>query len=89
MLPDTEYEEAVIEVRQGDVLLLQTDGVTEAQDHGRQFYGEERLQRVLRSLDVSALTSRQIHEALLADVRDFVGSAAQHDDMTVVVVKIL
>jgi sigma-B regulation protein RsbU (phosphoserine phosphatase) len=89
MVPETDYKQAVFTVGRGDVLLLQTDGLTEAQDHGRDFYGEERLIRVLRSLDMKSLTSRQIRDALLGDVRRFVGSAAQHDDMTVVVVKIL
>jgi len=89
MVLDTNYQETVVEVVQGDVLLLQTDGVIEAQDHGRHFYGEERLHRVLRSLDMKTLTSNQIRDALLEDVRHFVGSAPQHDDMTVVVVKIL
>jgi serine phosphatase RsbU (regulator of sigma subunit) len=89
MVLDTDYREAVIVVNRGDVILLQTDGVIEAQDHGRQFYGEERLHRVLQSLDTERLSSRRIREALLEDVRQFVGSAPQHDDMTVVVVKIL
>jgi sigma-B regulation protein RsbU (phosphoserine phosphatase) len=89
MVLDTEYREATVEVRRGDVLLLQTDGVIEAQNHGRQFYGEERLHHVLRSIDIVGMTSRQIRDALLDDVRQFVGSAPQHDDMAVVVVKIV
>jgi ligand-binding sensor domain-containing protein/serine phosphatase RsbU (regulator of sigma subunit) len=89
MVPETDYMQADFVVSPGDVLLLQTDGLTEAQNHGREFYGEERLHSMLRSLDMKILTSRQIRDALLEDVRRFVGSASQHDDMTVVVVKIL
>ena len=69
-------------------LLLQTDGLIEAQNQAREFYGEERVQRLLHSLDVGRMTARQIRDALLADVQHFAGSAHQHDDMTVVVVKI-
>ncbi len=89
MVLDADYQEAVAAVGSGDVLLLQTDGVIEAQDHERNFYGEERLSRVLRSLDMKTLTSRQIRDALLEDVGRFTGSSSQHDDITVVVVKIL
>jgi serine phosphatase RsbU (regulator of sigma subunit) len=82
------YQEAVVVMKRGDVLLLQTDGLIEAQNQAREFYGEERVQRLLHSLDVGRMTARQIRDALLADVQHFAGSAHQHDDMTVVVVKI-
>jgi ligand-binding sensor domain-containing protein/serine phosphatase RsbU (regulator of sigma subunit) len=88
MVLNADYQEAAFSVHPGDVLLLQTDGIIEAQDHGRQFYGEERVHQVLLSLDPGKLTSRQIRDALLDDVRRFVGPTSQHDDMTVVVVTI-
>jgi serine phosphatase RsbU (regulator of sigma subunit) len=89
MLAETEYREEAVAVNQGDVLLLQTDGLLEAQDHNRNLYGEERLYAALRSLDTGRLSSREIRDALLADVRRFVGAAHQYDDMAVVVVKIV
>jgi ligand-binding sensor domain-containing protein/serine phosphatase RsbU (regulator of sigma subunit) len=88
MLLDTEYGEAVVRVNRGDILLLQTDGILEAQDHERHFFGEERLHRLLRSLKTETMTSRQIRDAILDAVRQFVGAAHQHDDMAFVVVKI-
>jgi ligand-binding sensor domain-containing protein/serine phosphatase RsbU (regulator of sigma subunit) len=88
MVLDTDYREAVVRVNRGDVLLLQTDGVLEAQDHERRFYGEERLHRILRSLTMGTMTSRQIRDAILEDVRQFVGAAHQHDDLALIVVKI-
>jgi sigma-B regulation protein RsbU (phosphoserine phosphatase) len=88
MVLNPDYQEAVFRVASGDVLLLQTDGIVEAQNQAKEFYGEERVQSLLRSLTVESLTSREIRDALLADVHRFVGAASQHDDMTVVVVKI-
>ena len=88
MVLKADYQEAVVQVNRGDVLLLQTDGIIEAQNQGREFYGEERVHRLLQSLDTGILTSRQIRDALVDDVRNYVGAAPQHDDMTVVVVKI-
>jgi ligand-binding sensor domain-containing protein len=88
MVLNADYQEAVIGIKRGDVLLLQTDGLIEAQNQARRFYSEERVQNLLQSLEVRSMTSRQIRDALLGDVRRFVGTAPQHDDMTVVVVKI-
>jgi sigma-B regulation protein RsbU (phosphoserine phosphatase) len=89
MVPDPDYRETTVTVSPGDILVLQTDGLVEAQDHGKRLYGEERLFTILRAANIQALTSRQIIGALLDDVRKFTGTAPQHDDMTVVVVRIL
>jgi ligand-binding sensor domain-containing protein/serine phosphatase RsbU (regulator of sigma subunit) len=86
---DHEYGERRIATRPGDVFLLQTDGVLEAQNHVREFYGEHRLQDLLRGLETSSLTSHEIRDAILAGVQQFIGKAPQFDDMTVVVLKVL
>jgi sigma-B regulation protein RsbU (phosphoserine phosphatase) len=87
MVLEPGYRECIIRVTPGDVLLLQTDGLIEAQNQRREFYGEERVRNVLKSLATGSMRSCQIRDAILEDVRRFVGSAQQQDDMTVVVVK--
>jgi len=89
MLRDHEYHERTVGLKSGDVLILQTDGIPEAQDHTRHFYEEERLQLLLDSLDTTMLSARVIRDAIIRDVQDFSGTAPQHDDMTVIVAKVL
>jgi serine phosphatase RsbU (regulator of sigma subunit) len=70
----------------GDVIVLYTDGITEAMDRSGELFGDAALARVLssqRDLDAAG-----IRERVLREVRAFVGDAEQHDDMTMVVLKI-
>ena len=51
-----------------------------------EMFGEERLREIVEAGD--ALTSEEIKERIIEGVRGFVGAAAPHDDMTMVVVKV-
>ncbi len=69
----------------GDVLVLYTDGVVESRSPEGEEYGYERLLGALREHrheDADAL-----HDALLGDLRTFIGRDAYDDDMTLVVLK--
>ncbi|MEO1272790.1 MAG: SpoIIE family protein phosphatase, partial [Myxococcota bacterium] len=74
-----------IELITGDVVVLYTDGVTEAENAGGQLYGIERLCEVL--LHNRHRKAAQIKEAIVASVLAFVGESPIHDDITVVVIK--
>jgi len=78
------YKERQTEIAAGDVLVLYTDGVTEAMSSTGDFFGEDRLREVIRARrgDPAALILRAIWDA----VRSFRGGE-HHDDLTVVVVK--
>lgn len=77
------YEEQRVELRAGDVLVLYTDGVTEAMNPEREEFGEERLaEAVKRARDRGAAG---LLERLVGAVREFVREAPAHDDLTVVV----
>ena len=89
MIRDTAYEEKGIPLESGDVWVFYTDGVSEAQNHAKELYGEATLQNQLQKIDTAALSAQQIKEEILTHVRRFVGGAPQHDDMTVVVVKVI
>ena len=89
MLRESEYHERTVHLSSGDVIVLQTDGILEAQDRARNLYGEERLLRLLETLDVAAASAREVRDAIFEDVQRFAASAPQHDDMTVVVIKVL
>lgn len=80
-------EEHQMAVQPGDVAVLFTDGVTEAMNEQDDLFGEARLARLLED-DEAADSSDALHERILRDVDAFVGSAAQHDDMTMVLLRI-
>ncbi len=69
----------------GDVLLLSTDGVTEAVNSSGEIYGQERLLEEVRGQ--SHLPARDIVAHLIGSARNTTGGRSQADDMTVVVIK--
>ncbi|MFP8489251.1 PP2C family protein-serine/threonine phosphatase [Gracilimonas sp. Q87] len=78
-------EEAELKLKEGDVLILYTDGITEMLDAGGRFYGEERLKELVKNIRKSS--SEQIMKSIVSDVNEFKGLAKQHDDMTLVIIK--
>lgn len=84
----TKYQERTVALHSGDILILLTDGLTEAMNSSRELYGSERLAEFVCTLAVVNLSARQIADAINNDIRTFVGGAPQHDDMTMVVVKV-
>jgi sigma-B regulation protein RsbU (phosphoserine phosphatase) len=70
----------------GDILVLYTDGVTEAFDPARCMFGEERLQEVVRAHTQHSATD--LVEAIVAAVHDHAGAAPQSDDITLLVLRI-
>ncbi|HVS53280.1 MAG TPA: GAF domain-containing SpoIIE family protein phosphatase [Opitutaceae bacterium] len=89
MVPDAVFAEAIVDhvepFATGDLLVLYTDGVTEAPDEeGREFSGA-RLADVVRMLHPRSV--REVNEGILESVRRFTGEQAQRDDFTLVTVK--
>ncbi len=76
--PDTQYAEFRQPLLPGDVLIAFTDGITEAQNAQRDFYGFQRLEARIRSApgDPHALG-----QTILEDVQQFVRDHRQFDDM--------
>jgi serine phosphatase RsbU (regulator of sigma subunit) len=86
LMPEAPYSEGEVAVGPGDVLLLYTDGVTEAFNGREELFGEERLDAVARGLGDAA--PDQCIERILAAVQGFSEGAPQSDDITLVVVRI-
>ena len=72
VLPKWEYENAKIEFRAGDRLLLVTDGITEASGADEVEFGEEKLAEA--ALQVSKRTAAEMCDALLSEVSAFCAS---------------
>jgi len=79
-------EEAELRLAAGDLFLFFTDGLSEAMNERSELFGEGRLRSILEQSDT--LGSEEIKERILDEIRGFVGGAAQHDDMTLVVLKV-
>lgn len=73
----------VVHIEAGDCLALYTDGISEAQNAAEEFYGLERLEAALKKY--RGKTSKEVRDAVLDDVRTWVGGAAQGDDITLMV----
>ena len=68
-----------------DIVLLYTDGIPEAENHIKQYYGLERLAQVISAAHEKSVD--QIREIVITDVREFIGSHKVYDDITFVVMK--
>ena len=85
-------EEAEVPLEKGDVFLFFTDGLSEAMNTSAELFGERRLRDVVEAAESvgtpAGEDTNDMKERILAAVRDFVGEAAQHDDMTMVILKV-
>jgi serine phosphatase RsbU (regulator of sigma subunit) len=86
MFPETEYEEATVELGPGDVLLAFTDGLPEAHNPENEELGEERLQKLLR--ESAHLPADEISARISAEVKAWIFDAEQYDDLTFIVMKV-
>ncbi|MBF0564345.1 MAG: SpoIIE family protein phosphatase [Nitrospirae bacterium] len=86
-LENIELEEVSMKIESGDILVLYTDGATDAINKDREFFGMDRLREVI--LRYSNGSSRELAEAIKGAVLQFAGDQPQFDDITLMVVKIL
>lgn len=82
---DAVYERKTTFLNPGDTIMLYTDGIVEAMNPEGVQYEEERLQHVLKTNANSP--AKVILKEIRADMDHFVGSARQHDDQTLIVMK--
>lgn len=80
-------EEVVVPLHSGDIYLLYTDGYPETMTRKREEYGEERLAAAFSAFPGGSAEELLSH--VYRDTRRFAGRAEQHDDMTMVVVRVL
>lgn len=87
IMPNVEYGQDFIILDKGDMGVLYTDGITEAMNEAHDLFGMDRLQNAIYKNHES--TTKEIADAVLADVNEFVGTAPQHDDETMIIFKVL
>ncbi len=84
-LEDYSYSESTTQMNPGDVLILYSDGITEAFNEDDQQYGEERLIETVK--DNINEPARTLTVRIVSSVREFAGTREQSDDITLMVIK--
>jgi len=79
-------QEETLPLRPGDLYLFFTDGISEAMNAGEECFGETRLGRLIEAH--AGLPSDELRERVLQEIAGFVGDTPQHDDMTLILLKI-
>jgi len=86
MLDNFTYEEETVQLEPGNLLLLYTDGITEATNEMGEMFEEERLLKLFE--DNQGISAQKLSQKIVDSVLSFRGTLPQSDDITLVVVKI-
>lgn len=86
LLGPAQYQQASITLERGDTVVLFTDGVSEAMNAADEEFDEERLIAAVRS--GAGLKAADLIDHIMRVCDEFVAGAPQHDDMTLVVVRV-
>jgi phosphoserine phosphatase RsbU/P len=79
-------EEQTIELQPGDLYVFFTDGISEAMNGDDDCFGEGRLGHLVENH--ANLPSEELRERVLREVTAFVDGAPQHDDMTMILLRV-
>ncbi len=84
IMPEASFTEQAVDLEMGDVLIVYSDGVSEAQNEEGDFFGDERLFALATG---RGATSRDIGMRILESVAGFIGHAPQSDDISLMVLR--
>jgi sigma-B regulation protein RsbU (phosphoserine phosphatase) len=85
LFPKRTFEQASFQLQAGDVMVLYSDGVSEANDLDQNEFGMDRLVASIRA--TRGEPAAAIIDRIIADIDAFAGAAPQFDDITLMVVK--
>jgi len=86
LFEDCKYDQETIQLRSGDLIVAYTDGVTEATNWNAEEFSEARLRRVVAGS--AHLPAEQLSEIIIRSVREWRANQEQHDDLTLVIMKV-
>jgi sigma-B regulation protein RsbU (phosphoserine phosphatase) len=81
------YEELLVNLEPGDLVLLMSDGIVEAMNAQRELYGFSRLEAVLENCDTT-MNAQTILNCIFDSAFNFMDGASPQDDMTLVVIRV-
>ena len=84
-LKDAMVTDETITLKNGECIMLYTDGITEARNDKGEFYGEKRFLDLLNARDYTCLV--ETHHALKDDIEKFINGEDQSDDTTIITLK--
>jgi sigma-B regulation protein RsbU (phosphoserine phosphatase) len=84
-MPSVIYEEDTIPFNSGDLLVIFSDGITEAMNNTEEEFGEQRLIDVI--LQNKNEPAKDLIEIIIKKVQEFSGIQSQMDDITLVIIK--
>jgi len=87
LLPGTQYDESVLDLMPGDVVVFASDGILESENASEEEFGLQRLSAVLSAIAPQD-SARAITERILAETDDHGAGTAAHDDRTLVVLRV-
>lgn len=87
LMDECEYSQSCLTLQPGDILVAFTDGISEAMNHDEEEWSEDRLIDCLTRC--GEMPAAALVERLMAAADEFAGGAPQHDDMTVLILKVL
>ncbi|MFQ5616206.1 MAG: PP2C family protein-serine/threonine phosphatase, partial [Anaerolineales bacterium] len=79
------FEQETLSLAPEEIIVIYSDGVTEAEDHSEALFGESRLQEIIKQN--KQLTAKQLIDKIYADVQFFARGKKQDDDITMVIIK--
>ncbi|MCH1552472.1 SpoIIE family protein phosphatase [Bacteroidota bacterium] len=85
IMEEIDLPKATLSIDKGDILMLFSDGVTEATNPSGELFSEERFEQWL--LDHNQLSAEEMKDALLKTLRDYADGSPQSDDITFIIVK--
>ncbi len=81
-----EYQASTSDWKEDDIFVLYTDGLTEAENSGKEYFGQERLKQLI--MENAHLRPVELKESILHELDKFCQSVAREDDVTLVTVRI-
>ena len=85
--PESKYSEAELHYTKGDILVLYTDGVTEAINKTGDEFGMERFKQIIRKN--KGLPAKELSNKILEEVDEFSQGMPQFDDITLMIIKFI
>jgi sigma-B regulation protein RsbU (phosphoserine phosphatase) len=85
LFPKTEFAVDSVQLRVGDLIVICSDGVTEAHNVHQDLFGDTGLSNALRAC--AGRSAEDVGTCVMAKVHEFVGTAPQSDDITLTVVR--
>ena len=84
--PDFTFGVNTTYLQEGDILITFTDGISEAMNENSELFRTSKVKEIIKNN--FRLSSEQLKDKIMDEINKFVGSAPQHDDMALVIVKI-